>query len=38
MLATKAELQKQEKLPTKADFGPYYELVMAKPEGPHGDR
>jgi SpoVK/Ycf46/Vps4 family AAA+-type ATPase len=31
MLATKAELQKQGKLPTKADFGRYYDLVMAKP-------
>jgi SpoVK/Ycf46/Vps4 family AAA+-type ATPase len=38
MLATKAELQKQGKLPTKADFGPYYDLVMAKPQGPREDR
>jgi hypothetical protein len=36
MLATKAELQKQGKLPTKADFGPYYDLVMAKPAEARG--
>jgi DNA polymerase III delta prime subunit len=38
MVATKAELQKQGKLPTKADFGRYYDLVMAKPSGEERER
>jgi hypothetical protein len=38
MVATKAELQKQGRLPTKADFGRYYDLVMGKPEEPRGRR
>jgi len=30
ILATKLELQKEGKLCTKSDFGPYYELIQEK--------